>query len=63
MSITPADGKTYGIPADNPFVDRQNARPEIYALASAIRGGSPSTKKRAICGSATSAKNSGKKSI
>ena len=29
---TRADGKAYGIPADNPFVDRQNARPEIYAL-------------------------------
>ncbi len=28
----PADGKAYGIPADNPFVDRPNARPEIYAL-------------------------------
>ncbi|QEG39142.1 Quinoprotein glucose dehydrogenase B precursor [Roseimaritima ulvae] len=26
-----ADGKPYAIPADNPFVDRPNARPEIYA--------------------------------
>lgn len=27
----PANGKAYGIPADNPFVGRKNARPEIYA--------------------------------
>lgn len=27
----PADGKNYGIPADNPFVDVANVRPEIYA--------------------------------
>jgi glucose/arabinose dehydrogenase len=26
----PADGKPYGIPADNPFVDRPDARPEIW---------------------------------
>ncbi|XZE53210.1 PQQ-dependent sugar dehydrogenase [Planctomycetaceae bacterium SH139] len=25
------DGQTYGIPADNPFVDHPTARPEIYA--------------------------------
>ncbi len=29
---TPADGKAYGIPADNPFVETKGARPEIYAL-------------------------------
>lgn len=27
-----ADGKAYSIPADNPFVDTPDARPEIYAL-------------------------------
>ncbi|MDF1842837.1 MAG: DUF1080 domain-containing protein [Rubripirellula sp.] len=27
----PSDGRNYGIPADNPFVDRDGARPEIYA--------------------------------
>ncbi len=27
----PADGKNYGIPADNPFVKTKDARPEIYA--------------------------------
>ncbi|QDT04718.1 Soluble aldose sugar dehydrogenase YliI precursor [Rubripirellula lacrimiformis] len=27
----PADGKNYGIPADNPFVDVKDARPEIFA--------------------------------
>ncbi len=27
----PQDGKPYGIPADNPFIHTQNARPEIYA--------------------------------
>ncbi len=27
----PADGKNYGIPADNPFVNDASARPEIYA--------------------------------
>ncbi|MEQ8638288.1 PQQ-dependent sugar dehydrogenase [Gimesia maris] len=26
-----SDGKNYAIPADNPFVDRANAKPEIYA--------------------------------
>jgi glucose/arabinose dehydrogenase len=26
-----SDGRPYGIPADNPFVDRKGARPEIYA--------------------------------
>jgi quinoprotein glucose dehydrogenase len=26
-----ADGKNYAIPKDNPFVDKQGARPEIYA--------------------------------
>ena len=25
------DGRSYAIPADNPFVDRPGARPEIYA--------------------------------
>ena len=25
------EGKAYAIPADNPFVDKENARPEIYA--------------------------------
>ncbi|MCA9135449.1 MAG: PQQ-dependent sugar dehydrogenase, partial [Planctomycetales bacterium] len=28
----PADGKNYGIPADNPFVKTAGARPEIYAF-------------------------------
>lgn len=28
----PADGKNYGIPADNPFVSTPDARPEIYAI-------------------------------
>lgn len=27
----PDDGKAYGIPADNPFVNTQGARPEVYA--------------------------------
>ncbi|MCO8121551.1 PQQ-dependent sugar dehydrogenase [Stieleria sp. TO1_6] len=27
----PAEGLNYGIPSDNPFVDTQGARPEIYA--------------------------------
>lgn len=27
----PSDGKKYGIPADNPFIDVEDARPEIYA--------------------------------
>ena len=27
----PADGKNYGIPKDNPFVGRKDARPEVYA--------------------------------
>ena len=27
----PSDGKKYGIPADNPFVGRDGARPEIFA--------------------------------
>ena len=27
----PADGKAYGIPADNPFVDKAGALPEIFA--------------------------------
>ncbi len=28
----PSDGRPYGIPADNPFVDRANAEPEIFAF-------------------------------
>ena len=28
----PANGKNYGVPADNPFVDRKGAMGEIYAL-------------------------------
>lgn len=28
----PADGKPYGIPADNPFVGQAGARPEIWAI-------------------------------
>ena len=28
----PSDGRPYGIPADNPFVGRGDARPEIYAF-------------------------------
>ncbi len=28
---TPGGGRPYGIPADNPFVDREGARPEIWA--------------------------------
>lgn len=27
----PAEGKAYGIPSDNPFVDRADSRPEIFA--------------------------------
>ena len=27
----PSDGRKYGIPSDNPFVDQDGARPEIYA--------------------------------
>ncbi|MFN0197297.1 MAG: PQQ-dependent sugar dehydrogenase [Planctomycetaceae bacterium] len=27
----PAEGMNYGIPADNPFIDTPNARPEIYS--------------------------------
>ncbi|MFN4260613.1 MAG: PQQ-dependent sugar dehydrogenase [Gemmataceae bacterium] len=27
----PSNGRSYGIPADNPFVDREGARPEIWA--------------------------------
>lgn len=27
----PADSKAYGIPADNPFINTQGARPEVYA--------------------------------
>ncbi|MEM1070723.1 MAG: family 16 glycoside hydrolase [Planctomycetota bacterium] len=27
----PSNGRNYGIPSDNPFVDRTGARPEIYA--------------------------------
>jgi glucose/arabinose dehydrogenase len=27
---SPSGGRAYGIPADNPFVDREGARPEIY---------------------------------
>ena len=28
---TPSDGQPYTVPGDNPFVDRQGARPEIYS--------------------------------
>ncbi|HET9724684.1 MAG TPA: PQQ-dependent sugar dehydrogenase [Actinomycetota bacterium] len=28
----PSDGRPYGVPPDNPFLDRSDARPEIWAL-------------------------------
>ena len=30
-SITPTPGRNYGVPEDNPFVDRPGARPEVWA--------------------------------
>ena len=34
----PANGKLYGIPADNPFLHIKDARPETWTMAFAIRG-------------------------
>ena len=50
----PSGGEPYGIPPDNPFVHRPDARPEIWAYGLRNPGATPSTEPPGTCGSATS---------
>lgn len=43
------NGTPYTVPADNPFVNQPGARPEIWAMVSAIHGAFPSTGKVKCC--------------
>jgi glucose/arabinose dehydrogenase len=53
-------GRNYAVPADNPWVNAANVRPELWAYGSAIPGKSASIARRGICGAETSAGRCGK---
>ncbi|MDH3368022.1 MAG: PQQ-dependent sugar dehydrogenase, partial [Gemmatimonadota bacterium] len=55
-------GDPYAIPTDNPYVGRQDAAPEIWAIGLRARGGSPSIEMPACSTLPTSARTPGRRS-